>query len=103
MQPVNWENIKLALQKYVLNKYVLTLLIFAVIFIFVGEQSLLKGIKRQRQIYQTEQEIRDAEEATATAQRQINSLAQKDSLEKFAREHYLMHRDCEEIFLVDEE
>jgi len=103
MQPVNWENIKLTLQKYVLNKYVLTLLIFAFIFIFVGEQSLLKDIQRSHKILQTEQDIQDAETAIDVARRQLNSLQQQDSLEKFAREHYLMHKDNEEIFLVDEE
>jgi len=102
MQSIHWGHIKEVLKTYVLNKYVLTLLIFAVIFIFVGEQSLIKGIKRQQQIHQTEQEIRIAEQAISSAQQQLNNLQHPDSLEKFAREHYLMHRDNEDIFLIEE-
>jgi len=103
MQPINWNNIVEVLKTYVLNKYVLTLLIFGVIFLFVGQQSLLKDLKRSRQIHETEQQIQQAEEAIVFAQRQINSMQQQDSLEKFAREHYLMHRDNEDIFLIEEE
>jgi len=99
---IDWDHIKDGLKTYVLNKYVLTLIIFGVIFVFVGEQSLIKGLKRSRQIHETKQEIRQSEEAITKAQRQINSLQQPDSLERFAREHYLMHRDNEEIFLIEE-
>lgn len=103
MRPIHWKYIGLMLKKYVVNKYVLTLLVFAFIFVFVGEQSLIKGIKRGRQIRQTEHEIEAANQAIESARRQINSLQQIDSLEKFAREHYLMHKDNEDIYLVDEE
>jgi len=102
MQQISWKQILEAIKTYVLNKYVLTLIVFAIIFIFVGEQSLIKGIKRSRQIHETEQQIEDAEEAIDKAQRQLHALQQTDSLEKFAREHYLMHKDNEDIFLVDE-
>lgn len=90
-------------RKYVLNKYVLTLIVFGIIFLFVGEQSLIKGLKRSQQIRKTERQIQQAEKSIESAQRQLNSLQQTDSLEKFAREHYLMHKDNEEIFLVEEE
>jgi len=103
MRNIHWKYIWLAVHKYVLNKYVLTLVIFAIIFLFVGEQSFIKDIKRSRQIHQTEQEIEAANQAIESAQRQINSLQQPDSLEKFARERYLMHKDNEVIFLVEEE
>jgi len=102
MQPINRNHIKEVLKTYVLNKYILTLLIFAVIFLFVGEQSLLKDLKRSQQIHETQQAIDEAEQAISSAQWQLNTLQQKDSLEKFAREHYLMHKDNEDIFLIEE-
>jgi len=103
MQHIDWKYIGDALRKYVVNKYVLTIIIFAVIFIFVGDQSLINGLKRERQIRKIEHRIEVSNQAIEFAQRQLNSLQQIDSLEKYAREHYLMHKDNEEIFLVDEE
>jgi len=103
MQNIDWKYIGHMLKKYVLNKYVLTVLIFAFIFIFVGEQSLIKDLQRSHKIHQTERKIEEAQQAIDAAERQLNSLQQMDSIEKFAREHYLMHKDGEEIFLVDEE
>jgi len=103
MRQIHWTYIWLMVKKYVLNKYVVTLIVFGLIFLFVGEQSFIKDLKRGHQIRQTEQEIEEAEQAIESAQRQIQSLQQPDSLEKFAREHYLMHKDNEEIFLLEEE
>jgi len=103
MKPINWKQIFEVLNKYVLNKYVFTLLVFAVIFLFVGEQSLIKDMKRSAKIHETKQAIEDAESAIERAERQLGSLQQLDSLEKFAREHYLMHKENEDIFLIEEE
>lgn len=102
MKQINWKQIWMGIRTYVLNKYVLTLLIFAVIFLFVGEQSLVNDIKRGHQIRQTQQEIEASEQAIINAHNKLNSLQQIDSLEKYAREKYLMHKDNEDIFLIEE-
>lgn len=90
------------LRKYVLNKYVLVCLVFGVVFVFVGEQSLLKGIQRRRQIRQTEQQIRDTRADIEATQRTINWLRSTDSLEQFAREQYYMHAPGEDVYIVKE-
>ena len=99
---VNWSQIWTIIRKYVLNKYILTLLIFAAIFIFVGEQSLIKDMQRNRKVRQTERAIQETKQAIDKAQHQINVLNRTDSLERYGREHYLMHKDNEDIYLVDE-
>ncbi len=99
---MDWKQIWLVLRKYVLNKYVLTILVFAAVFLFVGEQSLIKDMKRSRQIRQTEQELRASETAIREARHKMQILQQPDSLEKFAREQYLMHTDSEDVYLVEE-
>lgn len=85
------------------NKYVITLLIFAVVIGFVGEQSLRVRIKKAIQIRQLERKrdayVRSIEEAKRT----INSLQSTDSMERYAREHYLMHTDKEDVFLINED
>lgn len=90
------------IRKYVLNKYVLVCVIFGVVFVFVGEQSILKGIQRQRQIRQTEQQIRAIRADIEATQRKINWLRSTDSLEQFAREEYYMHAPGEDVYIVKE-
>ena len=90
------------IRKYVLNKYVLVCVIFGVVYVFVGEQSLLKGIQRRRQIRQTEQQIRATRADIEATQRKINWLRSTDSLEQFAREQYYMHAPGEDVYIVKE-
>ncbi|MBQ0136819.1 MAG: septum formation initiator family protein [Bacteroidales bacterium] len=99
---IDWSQIWMVIRKYVLNKYILTLLIFAAIFIFVGEQSLIKDMQRNRKVRQTERAIQETKQAIDKAQHQINVLNRTDSLERYGREHYLMHKDNEDIYLVEE-
>lgn len=99
---IDWSQIWMIIRKYVLNKYILTLLIFAAIFIFVGEQSLIKDMQRNRKVRQTERAIQETKQAIDKAQHQINVLERTDSLERYGREHYLMHKDNEDIYLVEE-
>lgn len=99
---IDWSQIWMIIRKYVLNKYILTVLIFAAIFIFVGEQSLIKDMQRNRKVRQTERAIQETKQAIDKAQHQINVLERTDSLERYGREHYLMHKDNEDIYLVEE-
>ncbi len=83
-------------------KYVVTILLFLAIFLFIGDQSLIRSIRRHREIRQMEEQRDMYREATEQAQREIQLLHNRDSLERYAREHYYMHNEGEEIFLVDE-
>ena len=93
-----WSAIKI--QKW--GKYVITLLIFLVVFLFIGEQSLIQFVRRGREIRQMEEQRDMYLEQAEQAQREIQTLHQPDSLERYAREHYYMHNSNEEIFLIEE-
>ena len=84
------------------GKYVITLLLFLVVFLFIGDQSLIRSIRLHREIRQMEQQRDMYREATEQAQREIQLLHNKDSLERYAREQYYMHNADEEIFLIEE-
>jgi len=94
-----WTTIKI--RKW--GKYILTLLIFAVVFLFIGEQSVVHFIRRGREIRHLEEQRDMYREGAAKAEQEIHTLHQPDSLERYAREHYYMHTPNEEIFLVEEE
>ena len=84
------------------GKYAITILVFAVVFLFIGEQSLIQFVRRGREIRHLEVQRDLYLEGAEKAQREMNALHQTDSLERYAREQYYMHKANEEIFLVDE-
>ena len=88
-------------RKVLINKYAITLYVFAVLFIFIGEQSLINQIKRKREIRKTQMEIQQIKAETEEANNLLQSLDNKDSLERFAREQYKMHTDNETVYLID--
>lgn len=88
-------------RKVLINKYAITLYVFALLFLFVGEQSLLNQISRKREIRKAEREIVRVQAKTEEASNLLESLDNKDSLERFAREQYKMHKDNEDVYLVE--
>ena len=54
-------------RKVLINKYAITLYVFAVLFIFIGEQSLINQISRKREIRKTRREIEQIKSETAEA------------------------------------
>ncbi len=94
-----WETIKI--KKW--GKYAITLLVFLVVFLFIGEQSLIQFVRRGREIRHLEQQREMYERGSEKAQREIQTLHHPDSLERYAREQYYMHNSNEDIYLVEEE
>ena len=83
-------------------KYVITILVFLLIYLFIGDQSLIQFARRGREIRQLEQQRDMYRSESEKAQRELRTLSNPDSLERFAREHYYMHTPNEDIYLVDE-
>ena len=84
------------------GKYVITILVFAVVYLFIGDQSMMHFIRRGREIRQLEQQRDMYRSGAEKAQREIQVLHNTDSLERYAREHYFMHNENEDIYLVEE-
>ena len=88
---------------YLKNKYIFTLLLFFVWMLFFDGNDLITRIKLKIQLSKLkaekvfyEQEMKKIEETN----RQL--FSSEETLERFAREKYLMKRDNEEIFLIVE-
>lgn len=91
------------LRKYLLNKYVLVLLIFGAVMFFVGEQSMRVRWHKARQIRELKEQRDTYQQAIEQAKHELQVLQSTDSLERFAREKYLMHTDKEDVYLVNED
>ena len=83
-------------------KYVITILVFAVVFLFIGDQSVMHFIRRGKEIRHLEEQRDMYREGAAKAEQEIRTLNQPDSLERYAREQYFMHAPNEDIYLVEE-
>lgn len=87
--------------RILVNKYTFVLLFFFVYLIFFDDHNLIKRNKSAQEIKKLEQEYRDYLEEIKQNKAQIYQLKHDTVyLEKFAREHYFMKRDDEEIFIL---
>ena len=88
-------------RKLLINKYAITLYVFAVVFVFIGDQSLINQISRAIEMRSIRKKIAQEQAETARAINVLESLNDTDSLERFAREQYYMHTDNEIVYIVE--
>lgn len=84
------------------GKYLITILVFLIVYLFVGDQSLIRFSHRRQQIKHIEKQTQTYRRETQKAERTIQMLNSKDSLERYARELYYMHNDNEDVYIVEE-
>ena len=65
---------KQKLRKIFVNKYAITLYLFAIIYLFVGNQSLVKRLAKAREIREIKQEIQLINQQTQAVENMLNSL-----------------------------
>lgn len=90
------------IRKHLINKYLITLLVFAVVLTFCGSQSLISRIGMRHDIREKEAELREYQEKIAETEQNLRALDNPDSLERFAREHYYMRTEGEDVYLIKE-
>ena len=85
------------------NKYVLTAVIFVVWLLLFDQNNLMDRRKSSREYNQLLQEKEYYQKKIEEDKRRINELkTDNDNLEKFAREQYLMKKDNEDIFIIED-
>ena len=92
-----WQKIR----KVLINKYAITLYVFAVLFLFMGNHSDVQYIKRAKKIRAVEQQLDQTNRDIQEAQSVMQILDNVDSLEQFAREKYRMHAPNEDVYIVE--
>jgi len=85
------------------NKYSLSLILFFVWVIFFDSNNLYNRIITMKKVHTLEKEIIFYNEKIKDDRKQLEELQSNPAnLEKFAREHYLMKKDNEDIFIIAE-
>lgn len=97
---MNWSQVWQEVKWFLKNEYVITCLVFAIVYLFVGQQSIIRDIRRAHQIREAESELAKIERDTKTAKNNMEVLSMTDSLERYAREQYYMHADNEDVYVI---
>ena len=94
--------IKIKQNKWI-NKYTITLAVFAVIIIVVDDNSLVDRYKAYREKSELQKE-KDRYEENIKKDKEFLEAIQSDpkALEKFAREEYKMKGDDEDVYIIKE-
>lgn len=81
---------------------IIVLLVLVVMLFFFSDSSVTKRIRYENRIRSLESQIEFYRNQTDIDKDKLNELqSNKDDLEKFARENYLMKKENEDIFIVD--
>ena len=102
MNQENKNETKSKLPKWLINKYVIALSLFAVVYLFVGNQSLINRIKYAYEIREKKSELREYKEKIYKTRNDIEALQDPAALERYAREHYYMRADNEDVYIIKE-
>ena len=85
------------------NKYSLSLILFFVWIVFFDSNNIIERTFNLQKVHQLEKDKIFYEEKIKDDRAKLEELESNPAnLEKFAREHYLMKKDNEDIFVVTE-
>lgn len=78
------------------------LLFVVVMLFFFSDSNIMKRIESDREIRSLKKQIEFYRNKTETDKTKLHELqSDKDNLEKFARENYLMKKENEEVFIIE--
>jgi len=92
---------KTQLIKFCLNKYMLTFLIFLAYLTFIDKYNLINQVKLSHSLAVLENEKLEYEDQLKGAILD-QQLLEKD-IERFAREQYYIHKENEDIYIIERE
>ena len=84
------------------NRYVYATLLFLIVILFIDQFNVFEQIKIHRTLKDQKQQIEYYEDEISESKEYLNAL-QNDTatMEKVAREQYMMKRDNEVVYLID--
>ena len=89
--------------RHKVNKYQITIVVFLVVTFFIGDNSLVDGIRYEAKIKSLQEDIASSKKENDDKLLQLNALqGDRETLEKFAREQFRMTKPNEDLFLIVE-
>ncbi len=98
---MKWKNLKNKIWfKTITNRYILVLLVFIVWMLFFDTNSWFTHQKLDNEISEIKNNIDYYESEIAKDKKTLQQLNDSVLIEKFAREHYYMKRENEDVFII---
>lgn len=83
------------------NKYILTGSFFAIWMLFIDQKDLISDFERRSTLKELEKSEQHLKQLISESTRELNLLKNNaESIEKYAREKYMMKKDNEDLFIV---
>lgn len=94
---------RLKITKLLFNKYTIVFVVFIVFVTFFDNHSLIHRWETHRRIVEMEKELKYYQKEIKDTRQKTNELrSNRENLEKFAREHYYMKKESEDIYIIKE-
>ncbi len=85
------------------NKYLIAFVAFCTVIIFLDKNDIFTQLSRKKELRELEKSKAHYTTQIAAERKELEALKTKPAtLEKYAREKYLMKKDNEEVFIVPE-
>ncbi len=85
------------------NKYLVSLVFFVVWMLFFDQRDFFQQRERREELKKLEAKKRYYVQEIEKTQKELGDLQNNPAaLEKFAREHYLMKKDGEDIYIIED-
>lgn len=83
------------------NKFIITFIVFVVWMLFFDDYNVMSRVNNNRKIAELEIQKEEYVAEIARSKRLLHELkGDNSSLEKYAREQYLMKKDNEDIYII---
>lgn len=89
--------------KYLKNKYILTIVVFAVYVLFLDDVDVFTIVRQEIKLNKLEKEKAEVLTKYNSTKSTLDQLDNLESLEKYAREEKMFKKDDEDIFVIVEE
>ena len=91
------------LKNIITNKYLLASLFFLVWILFFDQRDIFQQIDSQKELNQLEARKKFYQQEIEKSRKELSDLQSNPAaIEKYAREHYLMKKEGEDIFILDD-
>jgi cell division protein FtsB len=88
---------------WIRNKYFISTAVFAVIVLFLDKNDLFTQLERKQELRKLEKTKEYYSKQIELERKELESLKKNPAtIEKYAREKYLMKKDNEDLFLITE-